>query len=47
MTFRKHTSEDKVTKGSGVVFDLDLYIPYDSVANYKVAFQSDVEDRYR
>ncbi|XP_072026582.1 uncharacterized protein [Amphiura filiformis] len=47
MTLTKHTAVSRVTKGGGVVFDLDMYIPYDTAAYYGVTFQSDHTDPYR
>lgn len=47
ITFTKDDPEIMVTKGGGVVFNLDIYIPYDSILNYGITFQSDIEDTYR
>lgn len=47
ITLTKDDPEILVTKGGGVVFNLDIYIPYDSILNYGITFQSDIEDTYR
>ncbi|XP_071484744.1 uncharacterized protein [Diadema antillarum] len=47
-TFIKNNpAESRVTIGGVVEFNLDLYIPPESIAHYEINFQSDVERPYK
>lgn len=45
--FEKLTSETYVTIGGAAVFNLDVYIPYDSTADYTFDFMGDQDNLYR
>lgn len=45
--FGKLTSETYVTIGGAAVFNLDVYIPYDSTADYTFDFMGDQSNLYR
>ncbi|XP_063953858.1 uncharacterized protein LOC129256638 [Lytechinus pictus] len=42
-----HAAESRVTIGGVVEFNLDIFIPPESIAHYEIEFQSDIDEPYK